>query len=83
MVPDAWSVSAPRRVVEHLRAAPDGPVRVLHQSTGALYVEVAGRCVGVVAPRAAQVPCALRLPAQISGVSAEASLAVGADSPYA
>jgi hypothetical protein len=82
VVPDGWSASAPRRVVEHLRAAPDGPARVLHQSTGALYVEVAGRCVGVIAPRAAQVPCALRLPARISGVSAETSLAVGAGNPY-
>lgn len=65
VVPEAWSVSAPRRVVEHLRVAPDGPVRVLHRSTAALYLEVAGRCVGVVAPGAAQVPCALRLPGPI------------------
>jgi hypothetical protein len=36
-------------------------VRVLHQVPTALYVEVAGRCVGVVAPAAAQVPCALRV----------------------
>jgi hypothetical protein len=82
VVPDEWSGSAPRRVVEHLRAAPNGPVRVLHQSAAALYVEVAGRCVGVVAPSAAQVPCALRLPARISGVSAQTVLAEGATSPY-
>jgi hypothetical protein len=68
--------------VTHLRSAPDGPVRVLHQSPAALYVEVAGRCVGVVAPGAAQVPCALRLPAQFSGVSAQVVLAAGAASPY-
>ena len=55
---------------------------MLHQSPAALYVEVAGRCVGVVAPRAAQVPCALRLPAQVSGVSAQLVLAAGAASPY-
>ena len=55
---------------------------MLHQSPAALYVEVAGRCVGVVAPEAAQVPCALRLPAQISGVSAQQVLAAGAASPY-
>jgi hypothetical protein len=55
---------------------------VLHQSPAALYVEVAGRCVGVVAPAAAQVPCALRLPAQVSGVSAGQFLAAGAGSPY-
>jgi len=55
---------------------------VLHQSPAALYVEVAGRCVGVVAPGAAQVPCALRLPPHISGVSAQEVLAAGAGSPY-
>ena len=69
-------------MVAHLRSAPDGPVRVLHQSPAALYVEVAGRCVGVVAPGAAQVPCALRLPSHISGVSAQEVLAAGAGSPY-
>jgi hypothetical protein len=82
VVPDAWSAGAPPRVVAHLRSAPDGPVRVLHQSPAALYVEVAGRCVGVVAPGAAQVPCALRLPPHISGVSAQEVLAAGAGSPY-
>ena len=55
---------------------------MLHQSPAALYVEVAGRCVGVVAPVAAQVPCALRLSAQVSGVSAQVVLAAGAVSPY-
>ena len=55
---------------------------MLHQSPAALYVEVAGRCVGVVAPEAAQVPCALRLSAQVSGVSAQVVLAAGAVSPY-
>ena len=55
---------------------------VLHQSPAALYVDVAGRCVGVVAPEAAQVPCALRLSAQVSGVSAHVVLAAGAVSPY-
>jgi hypothetical protein len=82
VVPDAWSAGAPPRVVAHLRSAPDGPVRVLHQSPAALYVEVAGWCVGVVAPGAAQVPCALRLPPHISGVSAQEVLAAGAGSPY-
>jgi hypothetical protein len=54
-------VSAPARVAEHLRRVPDGPAAVLHHTATALYVAVAGRCVGVVAPGAAQVPCALRL----------------------
>ncbi len=55
---------------------------MLHQSPAALYVEVDGRCVGVVAPGAAQVPCALRLPSENSGVSAQVVLAAGAASPY-
>ncbi len=69
------SVSAPERVVDHLRNTPDGPLRVLHHTPLALYVEAAGRCVGVVAPPAAQVPCALR-------VSHAALLAVADPSPY-
>ena len=51
---------------------------VLHHTASALYVEVDGRCVGVVAPGAAQVPCALR----IAGVSATTVLTVRAPSPY-
>jgi hypothetical protein len=62
-------------VVDHLQNTPDGPLRVLHHTSVALYVEAAGRCVGVVAPSAAQVPCALR-------VSHPAVLAVAAPSPY-
>jgi hypothetical protein len=53
-------VSAPARVREHLRAQPDGPVRMLHRGRDAVYVEVAGRCIGVVGRRATAVPCALR-----------------------
>ncbi len=68
-------VSAPSRVARHVREAPDGPVRVLHHVPTALYVEVAGRCVGVVAPGAAQVPCAVR-------VSLGSVLAQPAVSPY-
>jgi hypothetical protein len=72
------SASAPLRVAEHLMTAPDGPVRVLHHTPAALYVDVAGRCVGVVGPSAAQVPCALRLP----GVSAAQVLAAVPANPY-
>jgi hypothetical protein len=53
-------VSGPLRVRDRLRAAPDGPVRVLHRGRHAVYVEVGGGCVGVVARGAALVPCALR-----------------------
>ncbi|GAB3199547.1 hypothetical protein GCM10027062_16510 [Nocardioides hungaricus] len=53
-------VSAPPRVRSHLDRAPDGTVPVLHRGRDAVYVEVAGRCVGVVGTRATAVPCALR-----------------------
>jgi hypothetical protein len=43
-----------------LRSAPDGPVPVVHRGRDAVYVEIAGRCVGVVSRRATAVPCALR-----------------------
>ena len=56
-----WGASAPPRVRDRLRAAPDGPVPVLHAGAHAVYVEVGGWCVGVVGPGAAQVPCALRV----------------------
>ena len=52
---------APPRVRDRLRAAPDGPVPVVHAGRHAVYVDVAGWCVGVVGPGAAQVPCALRV----------------------
>jgi hypothetical protein len=83
----AVAVSAPVRVAEYLARAADGPVRVLHHSPAALYLDVAGRCVGVVAPRAAHVPCALRVgpPAARSrgmGVSPQSVLAVEPMTPY-
>ena len=53
--------SAPPRVRDLLRAAPEGRVDVVHAGADALYVDVAGWCVGVVGPGAAQVPCALRV----------------------
>jgi len=80
--PVGAAVSAPVRVAEHLRTAPDGPVLVLHHSASALYLEVAGRCVGVVTPKAAQVPCALRLAEAYAGVSATGLLAARPLSPY-
>lgn len=53
-------VSAPPRVQSALRAAPDGPLRIVHRGRDALYVELAGRCLGLVSRRATAVPCALR-----------------------
>ena len=53
-------VSAPPRVAAHLRSVGDAPAPVLHRGPDAVYVEVSGRCVGVVGTRATAVPCALR-----------------------
>jgi len=53
-------VAAPPRVRDLLRGAPDGPVPVLHAGPLALYLEVVGSCVGVLAAGAARVPCGLR-----------------------
>jgi hypothetical protein len=53
-------VSAPPRVAAHLRSVADAPAKVLHRGRDAVYLEVAGRCVGVVGTRATAVPCALR-----------------------
>jgi Protein of unknown function (DUF2877) len=52
-------VSAPRRVRDRLLRAPDGPVPVLHRGPHALYFDLDDWCLGVVAARAVQVPCAL------------------------
>jgi hypothetical protein len=52
-------VAAPLRVRELLSAAPDGPVPVLHAGPLALYVEVSGQAVGVLAAGAVRVPCGL------------------------
>jgi hypothetical protein len=38
----------------------DAQARVLHRGPDAVYLDVAGRCVGVVGTRATAVPCALR-----------------------
>lgn len=59
LTPRAIPVSAPPRVHERLRSAPDGPVPVLHRGERAVYVDVHGWCVGVLDTLAARVPCAL------------------------
>lgn len=53
-------VSAPPRVRDMVAQAPDGPVRAVHRGPQAVYVEVSGRCVGVLAAGAVAVPCGLR-----------------------
>jgi hypothetical protein len=47
-------------VAAWLRGTDDGPVPLVHRGPDAVYVDVAGRCVGVVGTRATAVPCALR-----------------------
>ncbi len=71
-------VAAPSRVRERLRAAPDGPVPILHLSSQAIYVEIGGWCVGVLAAGAAQVPCGLRT----AGVSSLDRLVRGVPAAY-
>ncbi|GAB3770172.1 hypothetical protein FB382_000711 [Nocardioides ginsengisegetis] len=59
-LPASLPVSAPPRVRDRLRAAPDGPVRVVHRGRDAVYVDLDGWCLGVVSAAASAVPCALR-----------------------
>jgi hypothetical protein len=47
-------------VAAHLQSVGDAAAPVLHRGPDAVYVDVAGRCVGVVGTRATAVPCAVR-----------------------
>lgn len=58
--PLALPASAPARVAARLRAATDGPRRLLHTGRDALYLDLDGRALGLVGRHAWQVPCALR-----------------------
>jgi hypothetical protein len=51
--------AAPQRVHDRLRGASDGPRRVVHASSTALYVDLDGWCLGLVSATATRVPCAL------------------------
>jgi Protein of unknown function (DUF2877) len=53
-------VSAPPRVRDLIRRAPDGPVPIVHTGPHAVYVALGGRCVGLLGRDATQVPCGLR-----------------------
>lgn len=70
-------VSAPPRVRSHLAGASDGPARVLHRGPDAVYVEVAGRCIGVLGSRATAVPCGLRTGLARLGPAVHAHVAGG------
>lgn len=53
-------VAAPARVLVRLSRVADGPLRVVHSSASAVYVDLGGWCLGLVSATASQVPCALR-----------------------
>ena len=52
-------MTAPIRLRDRLRAAVDGPRRVVHRGEHAVYVDLDGEVAGVIAARASRVPCAL------------------------
>jgi hypothetical protein len=73
--PSAVPAAAPARVRDRLAARADGPVPVVHRGPHALYLDLDGRCLGVLASTATAVPCALRLATPglgwLAGASAE------------
>jgi hypothetical protein len=70
-------VSAPPRVWDLIRSAPDGPAPIVHAGPHAVYVALDGpdgtRCVGLLGRDAIQVPCGLR--SRIPRFAARASAA--------
>jgi Protein of unknown function (DUF2877) len=70
-VPASIPVSAPARVRDLIRSAPDGPLPVVHAGPHAVYVALGGRCVGLLGRHATQVPCGLR--SRIPGFASWAS----------
>lgn len=53
------TVASPMRVWQRLAAAREGPREVVHAGRLALYVDLDGGCLGLVARPASRVPCAL------------------------
>ena len=76
VVAHAVAASASRRVWQRLRDCPDGQVPILHRARHAVYLDVGGRCVGVVGSGAVAVPCALRLASRDLGALTCGSAAV-------
>ncbi|SFB74556.1 Protein of unknown function [Nocardioides terrae] len=75
--PTRLPAAASRRVRDRIGSAPDGPLPVLHRGPHALYLDLAGRCLGVVDRLAAQVPCALRVTSLTGLESASATVVAG------
>jgi hypothetical protein len=74
--PSAVPAAAPIRVRDRLAARTDGPVPVVHRGPHALYLDLDGRTLGVLASTATAVPCALRLATPGLGWLAAASAEV-------
>jgi len=71
------AASAPARVRDLLAAQADGTVPVVHRGAQAVYVEVQGHCVGVVAASAVAVPCALQVAGDVAPSAARAEVRDG------
>ena len=74
--PSAVPAAAPVRVRDKLAALPDGALPVVHRGPHALYLDLDGWCLGVLASTATAVPCALRLSTPSLGWLAAASAAL-------
>ncbi|MET1058341.1 MAG: DUF2877 domain-containing protein [Nocardioides sp.] len=74
--PSAVPAAAPVRVRDKLAARADGPLPVVHRGPHALYLDLDGWSLGVLASMATAVPCALRLATPGLGWLASASAAV-------
>jgi hypothetical protein len=61
--PSDLPAAAPVRVRDRLAARADGPLQVVHRGPHALYLDLDGRTLGVLASTATAVPCALRIAA--------------------
>ncbi len=72
----AVAAAAPVRVRDRLRARADGPLPVVHRGPHALYLDLDGWCLGLLASSATAVPCALRIASPGLGRLAGASAAV-------
>ena len=75
--PAVIAASAPARVRDLLAAHPDDTVPVVHRGSQAVYVEVQGHCVGVVAATATAVPCALQVTGDVVPAAGRAAIRDG------
>ena len=76
VAPSAVPAAAPVRVRDRLAARADGPLQVVHRGPHALYLDLDGRTLGVLASTATAVPCALRIASTGLGRLATAAAAV-------